>query len=174
MGGSNDSSNLIELTIEQHAEAHRILFEKYGHWQDELAWKGLAGLIPHEEAAKMASRNANTGRIPWNKGLTSSTDNRILAGENNGMFGREYFEQSERMKDNNPNKGQFIGEKNGMFGKERLDQSIRLSKMNKEKNKERNSTLLTCPYCNFTGRGIGNMHRWHFDNCKEKSICLAF
>src|ERR1017187_2918828 len=92
MGGSNDSSNLIELTIEQHAEAHRILFEKYGHWQDELAWKGLAGLIPHEEAAKMASRNANSGK-------PRSQETREKIGSFNR--GKKRPEESKRMKGNN-------------------------------------------------------------------------
>lgn len=49
MGGSDDPSNLVELTVEEHAEAHRILFEKYGRKEDELAWKGLAGIIGKEE-----------------------------------------------------------------------------------------------------------------------------
>ena len=29
MGGTNDPSNLVELTVEEHAEAHRVLWEKY-------------------------------------------------------------------------------------------------------------------------------------------------
>ena len=45
MGGTDDPSNLVELTIEEHAEAHRKLFEEPGRWQDELAWKGLAKII---------------------------------------------------------------------------------------------------------------------------------
>jgi hypothetical protein len=49
MGGSDDPSNLVELTIEEHAEAHRLLYEKNGHWQDKVAWQGLLGLIPHEK-----------------------------------------------------------------------------------------------------------------------------
>ena len=49
MGGTDEPSNLIELTVEEHAEAHRLLWEKYGHKQDELAWKGLAGIIGKEE-----------------------------------------------------------------------------------------------------------------------------
>lgn len=49
MGGSDDPSNLIELTVEEHAEAHRVLFETYGRKEDELAWKGLAGLIEKKE-----------------------------------------------------------------------------------------------------------------------------
>jgi len=37
MGGTDDPSNLIELTVEEHAEAHRLLWEKYGNWQDNVA-----------------------------------------------------------------------------------------------------------------------------------------
>jgi hypothetical protein len=37
-GGSNDLSNLVELTIQEHAEAHRVLYEKYGRTQDKVAW----------------------------------------------------------------------------------------------------------------------------------------
>jgi hypothetical protein len=43
MGGSDERSNLIELTIEEHAEAHRKLYEEYHNWQDEIAWKALSG-----------------------------------------------------------------------------------------------------------------------------------
>lgn len=30
MGGTDDPSNLVELTVEKHAEAHRQLYEQYG------------------------------------------------------------------------------------------------------------------------------------------------
>ena len=43
MGGSNNPSNIVELTIEEHAEAHRVLYETHGCWQDRLAWLGLSG-----------------------------------------------------------------------------------------------------------------------------------
>ena len=49
-GGSNDSSNLIELTVEEHAEAHRLLWEQYDRWQDKIAWKTLSGQISIQEA----------------------------------------------------------------------------------------------------------------------------
>lgn len=48
-GGTDDPSNLVELTVE---EAHRILFEKYGRVQDEVAWKMLSGQIGKTEAWK--------------------------------------------------------------------------------------------------------------------------
>ena len=49
MGGTDDPSNLIELTVEEHAEAHRLLYEQHGLKQDWLAWQGLAGLIDKKE-----------------------------------------------------------------------------------------------------------------------------
>ena len=54
MGGTDDSSNLIELTVEQHAEAHRLLYEQYGNWQDFVAWQGLAKLNSNFNAAKQS------------------------------------------------------------------------------------------------------------------------
>ena len=49
MGGSNDPSNLIELTVEEHAEAHKKLYETYGKWEDYIAWKGLSRQIDGQE-----------------------------------------------------------------------------------------------------------------------------
>ena len=48
-GGTDDPSNLVELTVEEHANAHRRLYEEEGRWQDELAWKTLSGLIGKDE-----------------------------------------------------------------------------------------------------------------------------
>ena len=42
MGGTDEPSNLVELTVEQHAETHRLLYEQHGHWQDYSAWMGLS------------------------------------------------------------------------------------------------------------------------------------
>ena len=61
-GGSNDPSNLIELTVEEHAEAHRLLYEQYGRWQDKIAWETLSGHIGKEEAIKSVQGAANRGR----------------------------------------------------------------------------------------------------------------
>lgn len=48
-GGTNDLSNLIKLSIKDHANAHRILFEKFGKFQDRLAWQGLSRMISKED-----------------------------------------------------------------------------------------------------------------------------
>lgn len=60
MGGTDDPSNLVKLTIEEHAEAHKKLWEDHGSEYDRIAWLGLSGLIDGEqariEAVKVAIR----------------------------------------------------------------------------------------------------------------------
>ena len=52
IGGSDSKDNLVELTVTEHAEAHKKLFEQYGRNEDYLAWQGLAGLMKKEELIK--------------------------------------------------------------------------------------------------------------------------
>ena len=71
-GGSNDPSNRIELTVEEHALAHKKLFFIYGRWQDELAYLALEGQIGKEEATNIAREKGynhwfNNGGNPINK-----------------------------------------------------------------------------------------------------------
>lgn len=61
MGGTDDPSNLIKLTVEEHAEAHRKLWEEHGSEYDRIAWRCLAGIIDGEEARIEAVKVAITG-----------------------------------------------------------------------------------------------------------------
>jgi hypothetical protein len=86
MGGTDDPSNLVELTIEEHAEAHRVLYETYGKVEDKVAWMSLAGLAPKSELMReihqLGRRKAdaaikekygvsNPGQLPHNRKATS-------------------------------------------------------------------------------------------------------
>jgi hypothetical protein len=62
LGGTDDPSNLIELTVEAHAEAHRLLYEQHGNWQDYCAWQALSGRIGQEEILRMKQGMANKGK----------------------------------------------------------------------------------------------------------------
>lgn len=81
MGGSDDPSNLIELTIEEHAEAHRVLYEKHGRKEDYLAWKGLSGQIGMDELLKekMALNSSRPGELNtfYGKKHTEETKRKI-------------------------------------------------------------------------------------------------
>lgn len=54
MGGSDDPSNIIKLTLEEHARAHEELYEKYGNEYDRIAWLSLSGMINKDEIIQMA------------------------------------------------------------------------------------------------------------------------
>lgn len=60
MGGTDDPSNLIDLTIEEHAEAHRLLWEQFQMVEDYCAWKGLSGQIGKEEIIKLLLKQNGT------------------------------------------------------------------------------------------------------------------
>src|SRR5208337_2854291 len=49
VGGTDDPDNIIMLTIEEHAETHKLLWEKHGRWQDRLAWLSLSKMIGRDE-----------------------------------------------------------------------------------------------------------------------------
>lgn len=57
MGGTDDPSNLIELTIEEHAEAHRILYEQHGKKEDLAAFLGLSGLANKKKIYNLLLEN---------------------------------------------------------------------------------------------------------------------
>lgn len=87
-GGSDDKDNLVELTIEEHAEAHRLLFEKYGRWQDRIAWLSLAGIMKDEERVYEILRNSNPGGYKHTE-ETKAKLSAMRKGSNNPMFGKK-------------------------------------------------------------------------------------
>ena len=56
MGGSDHPDNLVELTVTEHAEAHKVLYETFGKHEDYVAWKALSGTIGKEELVKELMR----------------------------------------------------------------------------------------------------------------------
>ena len=146
-GGTDDSANIVELTIEEHAEAHKKLYEEHGRWQDFLAWKGLSGQIGNDEIKEEFIRlyRGEAHHMFGKKRPDHAELMRIrMTGENNPMFGKSAWNKGLTYTSGpNPLKG-HSGEKNPMYGKH---------------------MTLTCPHCNKTGGRM--MLRWHFNNCRE-------
>lgn len=117
LGGSDDPSNLIELTIEDHAIAHRHLWKMYGRWQDKIAWLGLSGHIDKEEIIRLKASEANKGRTRTDlskfnntrKGGTLSKEHRqkiskATKGKNNPRYGKPVsIETRQKMSNSNKN-----------------------------------------------------------------------
>ena len=155
MGGTDDPSNLVELTIEEHAEAHRKLYEEYGRLQDKRAWLGLAKIMtgeeiikemltaPKSEEHKRKISEAHKGKPkPW------------LIGTRNGAgnAGKPKSEEHKR-KIAEAHTGKVRGE----FSKE-WKQAL--------KDAQARQPIRTCSHCGVTGKGA-NMTRYHFDKCKK-------
>jgi hypothetical protein len=155
MGGTDDPSNLVELTVEEHAEAHRKLYEEYGRLQDKRAWLGLAKIMtgeeiikemltaPKSEEHKRKISEAHKGKPkPW------------LIGTRNGAgnAGKPKSEEHKR-KIAEAHTGKVRGE----FSEE-WKQAL--------KDAQARQPIRTCPHCGVTGKGA-NMTRYHFDKCKK-------
>lgn len=69
-GGTDDPSNLVCLTVEEHAEAHLELYGEHGRWQDYVAWKALSGQAKHSEASYEAARLGGLKGLEHLKGKT--------------------------------------------------------------------------------------------------------
>lgn len=113
MGGTDDPSNLIRLSVEEHAEAHRKLYEEHGRWQDYLAWKTLSGLVGKDEAMKEIYRQngiflSNLPRTEeWKRNISKSnskpkTGSALIACRENSKKGvdawkgKHHTEESKR------------------------------------------------------------------------------
>lgn len=148
MGGTNDPENLIELTVEEHAEAHRKLYEEHGHWQDHVAWKALSGQIESDDIRKLATSLANKNRI-WTE---ESKEKLREARKKQNSSGWNWSKESRKAKSE------------AMIG----------NIQSKESNAKRRKTMsgiakpkVKCPHCGKEG-GAPQMRQWHFDNCKMK------
>ena len=51
MGGTDEPSNLVEVTPEQHAELHLALYLEHGRWQDWVAFHALSGQMSMSDAS---------------------------------------------------------------------------------------------------------------------------
>jgi len=95
-GGTNDPSNLVELTIEEHAEAHRVLYEKYGRWQDKLAMNGLNGDMTTEQLRIERVRQAHLGKPSAMRGKKHSEETKRKMSK--AHTGKKYGPMSEKQK----------------------------------------------------------------------------
>ena len=66
-GGDDSPANLVEVSVEEHAELHLAAYLSYGHWQDWVAYHALSGQISMSEASQEAIRR---GQVASRQALT--------------------------------------------------------------------------------------------------------
>ncbi len=89
MGGSDDTSNLVELTIEEHAQAHLDLYNEHGWHQDLVAHRMLLGQVSKAEAIKELQKKPKS--VAWKKKKSKAT-----RGEANPMYGKTTSDKQKK------------------------------------------------------------------------------
>ena len=79
MGGSNDPSNIIYLSIKDHAIAHAELYLKYGKYEDYVAFKALKKQIGKDQIYIETSRIGGLN----NKNKPKSLEHRLRISKSN-------------------------------------------------------------------------------------------
>lgn len=126
MGGSADPENLVELSIEQHAEAHKILWEKYGKIEDKIAWECLSGRKMTEEERILL---ANSG---FNKFLLNPSKKEKWINKIRESRKKQIITNSHKQKISDSLK---LAWENGKFQNRHIDENLReLMKENYIKN----------------------------------------
>ena len=98
MGGTDDPQNLIELTIEQHAEEHKKLYEKYGKEEDRLAWLALTKQITKAELL-VEIRKTDAYKQKHKDSVSNEKYKEKMrlrfSGKNHPMYGRKHTEEAK-------------------------------------------------------------------------------
>jgi hypothetical protein len=140
MGGSDDPENLIELSIEEHAEAHRKLYEEHGRWQDKVAWQGLLGLIGYDDILREMNAARRGENHPfYGQPRSESTKQKIsesLQGHNVSDKTRQLWQQQRTGRVVSEDTKQKISAGNkGKIRSEEHKQKLRVPKSDEHKKK---------------------------------------
>lgn len=161
MGGSDDASNLVQLSIEEHAEAHKKLWEEHGKWQDKIAWKMLSGQITAAEAIKETQREYMTNRIvseDTRKKMGESNCRRAARGEH--PLKNFKFTEESKQKMRESHLGQIPWNK----GKIKTEEEIEKDRLAQHK-----VPKYKCEICGKECRGMGNLNQ-HMSKHKRDLI----
>lgn len=169
-GGTDDHSNIVLLTIEEHAEAHRLLYEEHGRLEDFYAWKGLSGqinmsderfIVFQEIVAEKTRQRVRDGthHLLRRPDGTSHASDRVANGTYH-MIGGEIQRRTSRRR---------VAEgTHNWLGDGSLQRSIQNKRVSEGTHHFQNKIKKECPHC---GKFFddGNYKRYHGDNCCVKT-----
>jgi len=166
MGGSDDKSNLVPLTPEEHFVAHQLLIRIHPES------KGLAIAVWRMTFGK---HHENSKRYGWLRRKHSEAIGEVIGKYWRGRKRSEFSEQ-HRQRISAAQLGKTRGAHSADH-KAKLAEAHRGKTLTQEHRAKLSKAKLgvkrapyaekVCPHCGHVGRG-GTMSRWHFENCKEK------
>jgi hypothetical protein len=142
----NAADNVVWLTLEQHIQTHKLLFEINRNDYDRIAYELLGRMIGLEEAHRQLGIVANRGKVQ------SDSSNRMRSMAN---MSHEVTTETRR--------------KIGLFRRGFRYSSDSILKMSLAQ-RGRAKPKIECPHCDRIG-GFPQMKQHHFDNCKRITKC---
>ena len=158
-GGTDHPDNIARLTTTEHAEAHRLLYEKYGRWQDKTAYEGLAGFKgreeiieeishrPTSEETKKKIADAQTGKVH-----TPETKKKMSEAKT-GRKRKPFTE--EHKKNMSKNSVGMRGKKHSSETRKKISESLKGGKASEETRKKLSEMK--------TGKKRGPYKKGHYD-----------
>jgi hypothetical protein len=87
----NSEINRVDLTVEQHALAHKYLYELNGYEYDRIAYEGLLKFISHEEVVRRVQS------LPKSEAHRKKISEK-LTGKKNALGVKRTIEQNQKRK----------------------------------------------------------------------------
>ena len=174
LGGSDDSSNIICLTVRQHYIAHWMLWKAYGGAM-AVAFDYMSGIKRY--GSRLPSRivealKADVSKRISERPVSKETRQKQSQAKLGKKLTPEHIEKVRKTrigKKMPPEFGKKVSQaKLGIAtrGSGWLHSEETLAKMAAS---NRNRPMITCPHCTKAVKDHGGAKRWHFDRCKKRN-----
>lgn len=177
-GGTDDPSNLIRLTIPEHADAHRTLYEEFGREEDRLAWMALSGMIGKEQIIREAMligakkggviggpRGGRAGKGKKKHDGFGAKLSISITGKGNHRFGHIMTDEEKLVRSVSAKLHiEAIGGAEAWRGTVNLKNST-IERINAGTHPSQKTW--TCEHCGKSSKGTGNYVRYHGIKCKS-------
>lgn len=140
--------DFIVEDLEYGEDDEFMLKEREPYWISLYNSEELYNMTSGGEGG-ITSTSWKTGNVPWSKGRQLK-----YISENKKQYWKKWREENPDYKS-----------KWKTYTKKGITEEDRQKR--KERAIERNNNVIICPHCEKKGN-VGNMKRWHFDNCKMR------
>ena len=173
LGGSDDPSNIICLTVRQHYIAHWMLWKAYGGSM-AVAFDYMSGIKRY--GSRLPSRTVEALKADVSKRISERpVSKETRQKQRAAKLGRSLPEETK-----NKLRVAMLGQRRGPEFAAKVSQaklgiatrgsgwSHTEETLAKMAASNRNRPMITCPHCTKVVKDHGGAKRWHFDRCKDR------
>lgn len=175
LGGSDDPSNIICLTVRQHYVAHWMLWKAYGGAM-AVAFDYMSGIKRY--GSRLPSRTVEALKADVSKRISErlvSTETRQK--QSQAKLGKKLTpEHIEKVRQTRIGKkmpaefGKKVSEAKRGIATRGTGWSHSEASLAKIVASNLNRQIIVCPHCTKSVKDHGGAKRWHFDRCKERTF----